>query len=674
MRKLSDSNVVFLQKAIIQDDFWSPYIALVRDVVVPYQWEALNDRIEGTEPSHAIRNFKIAAGLEQGEFYGMVFQDSDVSKWLEAVGYLLELGPDPELEAVADDIVETIAKAQQEDGYLNTYFTLKEPEGRWTNLAECHELYCAGHLIEAAVAYYRATGKDRILNVACRLADCIDDVFGPEEGKINGYDGHQEIELALVKLYHATQHDKYLELARFFLDERGKLPHFYDEEFRKRNGRTHFPGLKMTADKFYSQAHLPVRQQTTAEGHAVRVVYMCSGMADVALETKDPDLLAACRALWSNIVSKRMYITGAIGSMSYGESFTLDYDLPSGTAYAETCASIGLIFFAHRMLKIEPKSEYADVLERALYNTVIGGMSRDGKHFFYVNPLEVWPEGIRKNKNYEHVKVERQQWFGCACCPPNIARLLASLSTYVYSVKDNTAYTHLYIGSEARLELAGQTVSLIQRSELPWEGVVRFEVAMQRTSRFTLALRIPDWSGSPDIRVNGKAVVVADYQEINGYIHVDREWSSGDIVHLVLPMPINYMKGNPLIRETIGKVAIQRGPMVYCIEEADNGPHLHQLFLEQGAGADGRLEFEQEMLGGLLTLAMPANRIVEEGWGDRLYKANADTKVEKTTALFIPYFAWANRGAGEMRVWVSGSDSGQGGKRMGQSRQSTADS
>ncbi|MFX3633958.1 MAG: glycoside hydrolase family 127 protein [Candidatus Pristimantibacillus sp.] len=649
MRNLSTS--IPLKKIKIQDDFWSPYISLVREVVVPYQWEALNDRIEGSEPSHAIQNFKIAAGLEKGSFYGMVFQDSDVAKWLEAVGYLLELKPDTELEKVADEVIDIIAKAQHADGYLNTYFTLKEPEGRWTNLAECHELYCAGHLIEAAVAYYQATEKNKLLQVACRLADCIDEAFGPEDGKIKGYDGHQEIELALVKLYHATDNARYLQLAKFFLDERGQNPHFYDIEYDKRNGQTHFPLLRMAKDRSYSQAHLPIRMQQTAEGHAVRVVYMCTGMADVAAETKDRPLLAACHALWRNIVSKRMYITGAIGSMSFGESFSLDYDLPSDTAYAETCASIGLIFFARRMLQIEAKGEYADVLERALYNTVIGGMSRDGKRFFYVNPLEVWPEANGKNRNLDHVKHQRQRWFGCACCPPNIARLLASLGFYIYSFREETLYIHLYIGSHIIMELAGQKVQVIQHSELPWEGNVRFELVMDRSARFTLALRFPSWCDTAEILINDTPHLLNETSIIDGYMYINRQWDSKDIVHLMLPMKIKVMKGNPLIRETVGKMALQRGPIVYCMEEADNGSHLHQLIIAKDS--EGQTSFHPELLHGLQMIEMPAFRIRGEHWGDQLYLANAGDLLEQTTAKFIPYFAWANREPGEMRVWVN---------------------
>ncbi|GGH15030.1 glycoside hydrolase family 127 protein [Paenibacillus segetis] len=650
MRNLSISTPLPLKKVTIQDDFWSPYISLIRDVVVPYQWDALNDRVEESEPSHAIQNFKIAAGLETGEFHGMVFQDSDVAKWLEAVGYLLTLSPDSELEKIADEVIDIIAKAQHTDGYLNTYFTLKEPTGRWTNLAECHELYCSGHLIEAAVAYYNATGKGKILDVACRLADCIDEAFGAEAGKIKGYDGHQEIELALIKLYQITDNDRYLRLAKFFLDERGQRPHFYDLEYAKRNGKTHFPSLSMAKDKSYSQSHLPIRMQKTAEGHAVRVVYMCAGMADVAAETNDEQLLAACLSLWRNIVSKRMYITGAIGSMAYGEAFSLDYDLPSDTAYAETCASIGLIFFARRMLQIAAKSEYADVLERALYNTVIAGMSQDGKHFFYVNPLEVWPDASGKNRNFDHVKHQRQRWFGCACCPPNISRLLASLGSYIYSVKEETLYTHLYIGSQIELELNDQKVQVIQHSELPWEGNVRFQFNMEQSLRFTFALRLPSWCDTPEIHINDTSYSIHEASLIDGYIYIDRRWNPKDLVHLVLPMQINHMKGNPLIRETAGKVALQRGPLVYCLEEVDNGNHLHQLMISPNE--TGHSLFHPELLGGMQMIEMPAFRMRGDYWGDQLYQADVQDQLEQTTAHFIPYFAWANRSVGEMQVWI----------------------
>ncbi|MDQ0114126.1 glycoside hydrolase family 127 protein [Paenibacillus harenae] len=651
MRDISLTSPIPLHHISIRDSFWSPYLALIRDVVVPYQWEALNDRIAGTEPSHAMKNYKIVAGLEQGDFYGMVFQDSDVAKWLEAASYLLALAPDAELETIADDVIAIIAKAQQADGYLNTYFTLKEPAGRWTNLAECHELYCAGHLIEAAVAYHDATGKSRILDVACRLADCIDETFGSEDGKIKGYDGHQEIELALVKLYRATGNDRYLRLAKFFLDERGRQPHFYDIEYALRDGRTHFPMLRMAKDKSYSQAHVPIREQQSAEGHAVRAVYMCTGMAAVAAETGDAELLAACRKLWESMVTRRMYITGALGSMAYGEAFSLDYDLPGDTAYAETCASIGLIFFAGRMLQIEARGEYADVLERALYNTVIGGMSRDGKHFFYVNPLEVWPEAIGKNANYDHVKIQRQPWFGCACCPPNIARLLASLGSYIYTHNDDCLYAHLYIGGEASVKLSGHDIRVIQRSEFPWEGSTRIEFQMEQPTTFTLALRIPGWAEKADVFINGIPYLLDDTETVDGYASIRREWNTGDSVQLVLPMSIKQMKGNPLIRDTAGKVALQRGPIVYCLEEADNGGQLHQLYIPENSS--GFSSHHPELLDGISMIEMPALRLNGDQWGNQLYSARVKEQLERTTARFIPYYAWANRGIGEMRVWVN---------------------
>lgn len=656
MEKRNISQSLPLKQVRIQDAFWSEYIRLVREVVVPYQWEALNDRIPDAEPSHAIANFKIAAGEAEGEFYGMVFQDSDVAKWLEAVGYLLETEADSELERVADEVVDLIARAQQKDGYLNTYFTIKEPGQRWTNLSECHELYSAGHMIEAAVAYYQATGKSKILEVACGIADNIDSVFGDEAGKIRGYDGHQEIELALVKLYHVTGQDKYLQLSKFFLDERGQQPpHFYDVEWEKRDKTHHWPDTMMIKEKDYSQAHLPVREQDQAEGHAVRLVYMCAGMADVAAETGDLELLEACRKLWKNIVSRRMYITGGIGSMARGEAFSLDYDLPNDTVYAETCASIGLIFFAQRMLRLEPKSEYADIMERALYNTVISGMSRDGKHFFYVNPLEVHPEACGKNKIYDHIKPVRQGWFGCACCPPNVSRLLASLGHYMYTVHDQTVYTHLYIGGQAELELGGHRVQLEQKTNYPWQGAVRFELTMDEAAPFTLALRIPDWCDRASLQINGMKQSLED-RMVDGYAMLSREWQSSDVVELHLNMPILRMKGHPRVRQTAGKVALQRGPFVYCLEEADNGKQMHQWVLPTHNALG--VETNHELLGGapIQVITAVAKRMHVEDWAEELYRPAADIQNENVAVTFIPYFAWANRGIGEMAVWVRDSE------------------
>ncbi|WP_058303631.1 glycoside hydrolase family 127 protein [Gorillibacterium timonense] len=634
----------------IEDPFWSDYIRLVREVMVPYQWEALNDRVQDAEPSHAIRNFKIAAGLEAGEFHGMVFQDSDVAKWLEAAAYLLETRRDSALEEIADGVIDIVVGAQREDGYLNTYFTLKEPGKEWSNLAECHELYCAGHFIEAGTAYFRATGKRKLLDAVSRFADYIDSVFGREPGKLHGYDGHQEIELALVKLYRTTGNEKYLNLSRFFLDQRGTMPHYFEEEWEKRGRTVHFPQLSMVHDHSYSQSYLPVREQMDAEGHAVRLVYMCTAMADIAAETGDAQMLSACKKLWDSITGKRMYITGSIGSMEQGESFSADYDLPGDLAYAETCASVGLMFFARRMLKLHRSSRYADVMERALYNTVIGGMSLDGTRFFYVNPLEVYPDVIGKNKNYDHIKAERQGWFSCACCPPNVARLLASLGEYIFTLQDDALYVELYIGARTRVELGGQMVDVELHSDYVSEGKVRLVVNPERNGEFTLALRMPEWTDRVDILAGGETESVTCAGE-DGYIRLTRKWHPGDTVELTFSMPVRRMKSHPLVRQTYSKVALQRGPFVYCLEEADNGKRLYQLRLKE----DGEytLGEEEEFPKGVKTLQTAGYRVSSEGkWTNRLYQSDTGYVCEPVDLKLIPYFAWANRGIGEMSVWI----------------------
>lgn len=639
-----------VRKNQIQDPFWSEYIRLVREVMVPYQWEALNDRIPGAEPSHAIHNFKIAAGLEQGEFYGMVFQDSDVAKWLEAAAYLIEEKRDPVLEKVVDGVIDIVVKAQREDGYLNTYFTLKEPGREWSNLAECHELYCAGHMIEAGTAYYKATGKRKLLDAVSRFADYIDTVFGQEPGKLKGYDGHQEIELALVKLYHATSNEKYLNLSRYFLDQRGEKPHYFEQEWEKRGRSLHFPQLSMVHDHHYSQSHLPVREQDKAEGHAVRLVYMCTAMADIAAETGDAGMLAACCELWDNIVNKRMYITGGIGSMEQGESFTADYDLPGDLAYAETCASVGLIFFAKRMLRLHQDSKYADVMERALYNTVISGMSLDGTKFFYVNPLEVYPEVLGKNKNYNHVKAERQGWFSCACCPPNVSRLLASLGQYVYTVHDASIYVQLYIGGRMEAVINGISVRMEQQSQYISHGKSKFIITPEQTCEFTLALRMPEWCDQAEVTVDGvsKTYFAGDK---NGYIVLAREWKTGDEVEISFSMPVQIMKSHPQVRQTFSKVALQRGPFVYCMEQVDNGKALYQLQLPRKT--EFTISEQVGSLGGVKVIQAAGQRMKPtEEWADELYRSDSRWKLEQVNLKFIPYFTWANRGVGEMTVWI----------------------
>ncbi|MFD1674479.1 glycoside hydrolase family 127 protein [Alicyclobacillus fodiniaquatilis] len=643
------ANTVSLQQVRIQDAFWSKYETLIRDTVLPYQWKALNDELPDTEPSYAIHNFQVAAGLKEGEFGGMVFQDSDLAKWLEAVAYSLATHPDAALEQLADEAIDLIVRAQQPDGYLNTYFTIKEPDKRWTNIQDCHELYCAGHMMEAAVAYYQATGKRALLDAMCKFADYIDTVFGPEAGKIQGYPGHQEIELALVKLYHVTGETRYLQLSAYFINQRGQSPSFFIEEWTQRGGVSHWSkGPTPKPDLKYNQSHLPVREQSEAVGHAVRAVYMYTAMADLARLTGDQSLLDACRRLWDDISKRQMYITGGIGSTHHGEAFSFAYDLPNDTVYAETCASVGLIFFAFRMLQMEAKREYADVIERALYNLIIGSMTLDGQRYFYVNPLEVWPEASEKNPGRRHVRPVRQKWFGCSCCPPNLARLIASLGQYIYTVDKRTLYTHLFIGSEIRATLDDVEVHLKQTSLLPWDGQVQFTLSLAAPKCFALAWRIPGWCANAQLQVNGEAYPL-DGQLQNGYVIIDRVWQNGDRIELNFPMTAQLIQANPQIRADAGKVAIQRGPLVYCFEEADNGDLIAALALSRKAELQAR--FDASVLGGTVVIEGEGWREDVSAWHDELYRPI--TQQPKPVHIrAIPYHLWGNRGSGEMAVWL----------------------
>ncbi|NQX43772.1 glycoside hydrolase family 127 protein [Paenibacillus tritici] len=636
------------QTVSVHDEFWGRYIRLVQDTVIPYQYEALHDRVAEAEPSYAIANFEIASGRREGKFGGMVFQDSDVAKWLEAAGYSLSIKRDPELERQADEVIDLVGEAQQEDGYLNTYFTIKEPGKRWTNLQDCHELYCAGHFIEAAVAYYEATGKDKLLNIMRRMADHIDSVFGPEEGKLKGYDGHQEIELALVKLYRLTGEEKYLRLSSFFIDQRGQEPNFLRQEWEKRGRITHWTGQTDQLDTAYYQAHLPVREQSVAIGHSVRAVYMYSAMADLARITGDEALRKACEQLWNNMTDKQMYITGGIGSTHHGEAFTFDYDLPNDTVYAETCASIGLIFFAKRMLELTPDARYADVMERALYNNVLGSMAQDGKHYFYVNPLEVWPQACTCNPGKHHVRSERQGWFGCACCPPNVARLLTSLNQYIYTVHSDTLYTNLYIGSEVKTTLGGTEVTISQQSRFTWDGTVILKVDPAEAGEFGIALRIPSWSTSNEIRVNGAAVSAEEALEL-GYAVIRREWQAGDLIELTLPMEAHRVYAHPNLRADAGKTAIQRGPLVYCLEAVDNSEPLSSVSLSEAAAFTET--YDELLLGGAVVLRTDGYRVDGQSWSGGLY-SRTKAAVQPVEVTAVPYYLWGNRGSGEMKVWI----------------------
>ena len=472
------SHPIALRDATVTDPFWASRQDLVRTQVIPYQWNALNDNVPGAAPSYCMHNFKAAAaqnaehhkegkafvppkytfrGFEAlpddpahpdpDKFYGFVFQDTDFSKWIEAVGYSLTHHPDADLEATADTAIDIVCAAQLDNGYLDTYYILNGMDRHFTNLKDHHELYCFGHLTEGAIAYYQATGKRKLLDAACRFADYIDSRFGTADGKLHGYPGHEIAEMALVKLAETTGEQRYADLAEHFVRQRGRQPLYFELEDRRRaweDGRNYAPREQNYA---YYQADKPITEQTEALGHAVRAAYFYAGAADVARLTGDSDLLASCERLWRNIVDRKLYITGGIGATHMGEAFSFDYDLPNDTAYSESCAAIALAFFARRMLEIQPKSEYADVMESALYNTTLAGMALDGKSFFYVNPLEVVPEACHRDERKAHVKPVRQKWFGCACCPPNIARIVEDVQQYAYTIGDDssTLYVHLYI-------------------------------------------------------------------------------------------------------------------------------------------------------------------------------------------------------------------------------------
>ena len=628
----------------INDTFWSSHVDLVRNAIIPYQWEAMNDRIPDAESSHCLENFEVAAGRKEGKFYGAVFQDTDVAKWLEAVGFSLECYPDEELERTVDEVIDLIAEAQQDDGYINTYFTIVAPEKRWSDLCEGHELYTAGHLMEAAVAYYNGTGKRKFLDCMCRFADLICDTFGFEEGKIHGYPGHQEVEIGLVKLYYATGERKYLDQAKYFIDARGVGKNYFLEEMKKPDFLKIFPEF-VNYDPRYSQSHLPVREQTTAEGHAVRAVYMYCAMADLAYEYQDKELMKACETLWNNMVEKRMYLTGGIGSSGILERFTTDYDLPNGYNYAESCASIGLALFGMRMAQITKDAKYVDVLEKALYNTVLAGIALDGKSFFYVNPLEVWPVTCIDRTSKEHVKPIRQKWFGVACCPPNIARTLASLGQYIYSweKEDRELYINLFVSGDTVVDTEDGELKITAETKFPWEMHATYTIETTTKVPVKIKIRVPEYAQNYKILCDGKEV---EYKEEKGFATV--EVSKNVKLEVVFEADAKFVRANPQVREDAGKVAITRGPLVYCLEEVDNGANLSVITVDTEKELRSEVD---ETRNGYVVVKAHGKRLCEEQWKDGLYSSQKLQKKD-VELLAVPYFYWNNRGMGEMEVWI----------------------
>ncbi|MGC8638802.1 MAG: glycoside hydrolase family 127 protein [Isosphaeraceae bacterium] len=598
----------------IHDSFWSPRQEANRTVSIPLNFDML-------EKSGNIKDLELAARRATSGFMGPVFMDSDVYKALEAASYSLATHPDPALRKRIDDIVAKLAAAQLDDGYLDSYYIVKEPGRRWTNLRDNHELYCAGHLIEAAVAHFRATHKTNFLDVATRLADHIDATFGP--GKRLGYPGHPELELALVKLWRATGRKRYFDLARFFIENRGRK--FFATEH-------HTPLDRY--DGSYWQDDVPIRDHRSIKGHAVRAAYLLSGATDVAGETHDPALLRMLNRVWKNTTLRNMYITGGIGPSASNEGFTHDYDLPNLTAYQETCASVALAQWNHRLALLYGDSRFADVFERSLYNGVLAGVSLDGKRFFYVNPLE--------SRGNHH----RSPWFGCACCPPNVARTLAALGGYAYAVGDDSLWVNLYIQGTAKATIGEQKIVLNVQTDYPWDGKVTLKPGFDQPARFDLRLRVPGWCQGATVSINGEPVTRPTIDR--GYFVLSHEWKKGDVVELNLPMPVERIAAHPNVKDDQGLLAIQRGPLVYCLEACDQEQALDSLYLPPNA--ELKAEKRSDLLGGVVVVQGLAATAANLNWSDKLYQAVPRSTQVPVTA--IPYYAWDNRKAGPMKVWI----------------------
>jgi len=614
-----------------ENGFWAHHLEVNRTVTIPHIYREC-------VASGRIGAFDLDFQRPVPSPVVLIFGDSDPAKWLEAASYSLATHPDPELAVLVDLVADKIIHAQQPDGYLNTHFIVAQPEMRWGNLRDWHELYCAGHLIEGAIAHYQATGQPKLLDALCRYADYIDATFGCEPDKKRGYCGHPEIELALVRLYHATQNPRYLSLATYFIDERGQQPHYFDMEARERGED---PADYWAKSYEYCQAHVPVRKQTQVVGHAVREMYLQSAVADLAHENDDPTLLETSELLWKHLVSKRMYLTGSIGAARRNEGFTQDYDLPDETAYAETCATIGLMLWNHRLLQFSGESKYADILERALYNGFLSGVSLDGARFFYENPLA--------SAGDHH----RESWFACPCCPSNVARTLASLGQYFYSIGANDVWVHLYGQNTATTQINGRQVTLRQITQYPWEGDVKLVISVASPHHFTLHLRVPAWCGEWRVAVNNERLAANDVSTTHGYIQLSREWKSGDVVHLEMEMPIQTIWAHPAVSDLQGRMALARGPLVYCLEGVDHGGiMLDQIAIDpKRVSQEFRAEFDENLLGGVSVLRGKASVADAGEWQDSLYRTIPPaTKSIDITA--VPYFAWDNRAPGEMRVWM----------------------
>ncbi len=625
----------------IDDQFWNPRLKNNREVSLFSQYQCL-------VKSGALENFKNAGNKNNGKrvFQGLYFADSDVYKWLEAASFSIINDPDARLDNLMDETVTLIAAAQEENGYLNSYFQLVEPDKKFTNFGICHELYTAGHLLQAAVAHYHVSRKTSLLNVALRLADHLVRVFGP--GKLEAFDGHAGIEMSLVALYRLTGTGSYLNLAGFFIDQRGRADSCLRKELLcldriggkpgnpGQNNEKHY-GTYEQYDGRYGQDHLPVRSQREVVGHAVRAMYLYCGMADVAVETGDSSLWVALEHLWQHLASRRMFITGGIGSTRTNEGFTYDYDLPNDSSCAESCAAIGLIMWNQRMLQITGESRYADLMERVLYNALLVGVSLDGKKYFYNNPLQSKGDDAR------------EEWYECACCPPNIARLLASLNSYIYLWNHALFVINLYIQSTLETSLiTGERLCFHQDTRYPWEGKVKFTLEVERPVKIRLMFRVPQWCGGYQLSVNGIPQSVSPEK---GYGVVERVWDTGDQVELNMEMPIQRISAHPAVSQDFGKIALQRGPLVYCLEDADHQVSVDQILLPSNMPLQEH--FIADLLGGVMVIEGAALKPNLRNWDGLLYRSKTlATEYDQTPIRAVPYYCWGNREKGAMTVWI----------------------
>ncbi len=613
----------------VDDDFWAPRIERNRAVSIPHI-------MSENERTGRVANFEKAAGLKKGDYEGRRFNDSDVYKTIEAASYSLKTHPDAALDSSLARLVDLISRSQLPDGYLYPARTLGGKPvpgigpGRWINLNGSHELYNAGHLYEAAIAWHLATGRDDLLKVATKNAALVSREFGPNARK--AVPGHEEIELALVKLFRLTGDEKYFALARFFLEERG---HPHDTQLYPAGS-----DFKIYNDRPYMQDHLPVIDQSRAIGHAVRAMYLYSAMTDVAALADDAAYRKALDRIWTDMVSKRMYVTGGIGSRDVVEGFGDDYELPNKTAYAETCASVGSDLWNERMFLLHGDGKYLDVLERVLYNGFLSGVSAAGDRFFYENPLESAGD------------VERSEYFEVACCPSNLARLMAQLPGFIYAQEENQLFVNLFVGSSVEVHLPAARVAVRQQTSYPWDGGVRLTVTPDQPAQFTLRVRVPGWArqkpvpsdlyryvdrtgDTPVLRVNGEAVRL-DIEA--GFARIDRRWTPGDVVELDLPMPVRRVVAHEDVKADRGRAAIERGPIVYAVEAVDNNGRVADLVLPLSVVL--KHEFRPSLLGGVGVITGPAMAV------------DADGRSRTVQMTAVPYFAWANRGKGEMAVWI----------------------